>query len=221
MAGNHVGGPGAGEAQRSASEVSSVELKDFFPLVAIITGPVSAVLITLWWQRWKEKREAKLRLFTTLMAHRRAFPPTFEWVTALNLIDVVFAAHPRVVALWHEVYQLLHNPTQTQEQGHKYLELLSEMGTVLGYRRLQQTDIDRYYSPQIYMDQLVAQTEMQAELLRVLKNSTVVFCHFRCQCDTLRPSSILRVKGQTSHAASHCSARSHRDRPRGDFSRSL
>src|SRR6266436_1911318 len=51
--------------------------------------------------------------------------------------------------------------------------------------------------------------------------STVVFCRFWCHCDTLRPSPILWVKGQTSHAASHRSSRSPRDRPRGHLSRSL
>src|SRR5712692_8626727 len=30
----------------------------------------------------------------------------------------------------------------------------------------------------------------------IQRTSTVVFCHFRSQCDTLRPYPILRVKGQ-------------------------
>ena len=51
--------------------------------------------------------------------------------------------------------------------------------------------------------------------------STVVFCPFWCQCDTLRPYPILWVKGQMAHATSHRSARSHCNRPRGHFSRSL
>src|SRR5215470_13512910 len=51
--------------------------------------------------------------------------------------------------------------------------------------------------------------------------SPVVFCHCRRQRDTLRPYSILWVKGQMSHAASYCSPSSHRDRPCGDLSRSL
>ncbi len=147
-------------------------MKDIINIIAIIIGPIVAVCITLWWQQRKEKREAKLRLFTTLMAHRRAFPPTPEWVAALNLIDVIFADQTRVVALWHEVFQLLHNPSMTQEQGHKYLEMLSAMATSLGFRQLQQVDIDKYYSPQVHQDQLVAQAEMQAEFLRVLKNTS-------------------------------------------------
>ena len=148
-----------------------MEMKDFITILAIIIGPIVAVCITLWWQQRKEKRDAQLRLFTTLMAHRKAMPLTPEWVTALNLIDVVFADNPRVVALWHELYQLFHNPTRTQAQDHKYLELLSEMAAALRFRRLQQTDIDKFYLPQIHINQLVAQAEMQTELLRVLKGT--------------------------------------------------
>jgi|RhiMetdeSRZDD1v2_1073273.scaffolds.fasta_scaffold18841_2 hypothetical protein len=42
---------------------------------------------------------------------------------------------------------------------------------------------------------------------------TIVFCHFWCQYNTLRPHSILWMEGQTSHAASHRRSRSHRAPP--------
>ncbi len=148
-----------------------METRDIISIIAILVGPVTAVCITLWWQRCKEKRDRKLALFTILMAHRRAAPPTFEWVNALNLIDVVFADHSKVVELWHECYGLLQTPEPSQVLGHTYLELLSEMARVLGFRRLQQTDIDKYYSPRVHGELLVAQAETQAEWLRVLKNT--------------------------------------------------
>lgn len=147
-------------------------MKDIINLVAIIVGPIAAVCITLWWQDRKEKRDAKLKLFVTLMAHRKSTPPSPDWVTALNLIDVAFAEHPRVVELWHALYQLFHNQTRTEAQDHKYLELLSEMAVVLGFRRLKQTDIDKFYSPQSHIDQMVAGTKLQAELLRVLEGTS-------------------------------------------------
>src|SRR4051812_21675490 len=34
-----------------------------------------------------------------------------------------------------------------------YIKMLSEMAKGLGYRRLQQTDIDKFYSPQVYANQ--------------------------------------------------------------------
>jgi hypothetical protein len=140
-------------------------------VVAIILGPIIAVAITLWWQNRKEKRDAKLRLFISLMAQRKTTPPTYEWVQALNLIDVVFAKDRRVVELWHELFQLFENRERTQTQDHKYIELLSEMASVLGFRKLQQTDIDKFYYPQSYVDALLAQNKAQAEWLRVLENT--------------------------------------------------
>ena len=149
-----------------------MEVKDFISITAILLGPVTAVSITLWWQMRKEKRDAKMRLFITLMSHRKAMPLSPEWVTALNLIDVIFADHERVVELWHQLYALLHNsPIQQQAVNHKNLEMLSEIASVLGFRRLQQVDIDKYYYPQSYEDQLNAQAEAQAQWLRVLKNT--------------------------------------------------
>lgn len=148
-----------------------METRDIISIIAILAGPVSAVCITLWWQQRKEKRDRKLTLFTSLMVRRRAFPPTLEWVNALNMIDVIFADHPKVVALWHELYTMFQNPTTTQAQGHKYLELLSEMAAALGFRHLQQTDIDKYYSPQVHRDYIDAQTKAQYHWLRVLENT--------------------------------------------------
>ena len=109
------------------------------------------------------------------MAHRRAFPPTIEWVNALNLIDVIFADHTNVVNLWHRYYDELHKkPEQMDPQAreHIYLELLSAIARVLGYKRLQQTDIDKYYSPIAHGNQLEITYKTQKEFLRVLENTS-------------------------------------------------
>ena len=119
------------------------------------------------------------------MAQRKTTPPTYDWVQALNLIDVVFAKDKHVVQLWHELYALFQNPQRTQTQDHKYIELLSEMASVLGYRQLQQTDIDKFYYPQSYIDALLAQNKAQAEWLRVLENTE----HFLAQ-----PRSLAEVR---------------------------
>jgi hypothetical protein len=141
-------------------------------VIAILLSPIIAVLITLWYQSYKEKRDAKFRLFLTLMAHRKENPLTIEHVNSLNLIDVVFANHPKVLQLWHEYYNLLNTrPANVVAWENKHVELLSEMATELRYGKLKQTDILKFYTPQSHTDQLVMNAEMQKELLRVLKNS--------------------------------------------------
>jgi hypothetical protein len=143
-------------------------------IIAIIVGPVVAVVITLWWQQRKEHRDAKRRLFLTLMAKRRTIPPTIEWVDALNVIDVVFADEPQVVQLWHEYYAGLANPPANQNyqaREHTYLLMLSSMARSLGYRRLEQTDIDKFYTPQVHGDQAQLNWKCQTEWLRVLEST--------------------------------------------------
>ena len=146
-------------------------------LSAIALSPTVAVGITLWYQGRSQKYNAKHNLFVTLMAYRKSFPPTLEWANALNLIDVIYADHSKVVSLWHDVYSILTAPPPIswEEQRHKYLDLLSEMGKVLGYRALQQTDIDKFYSPQAHGNATQLSYEIQTEFLRVLKSTQSLF----------------------------------------------
>ena len=150
----------------------SPEQQFLINIIAIVLGPIVAVLITLIYQSNKEKRDSKMRLFTTLMAYRKTFPPPMAWVESLNLIDVVFSKNTKVVQLWHEYYALLHQSTQDfAQREHKYLELLSEMAKVLNYKNLQQTDIDKFYSPVAHGNQNELNVKVQTELLRVLENT--------------------------------------------------
>jgi hypothetical protein len=161
--------PGAADEGRWAKNMSA---HDTINLLAIVTGPLFAVLVTLWWQERKQKHDAKERLFLSLMAHRRAFPPAPEWVSSLNIIDVIFADVPQVVQLWHEYYSGLANPPTNQnyqQREHTYLLMLSAMARHLGYRNIEQTDIDKFYTPQAHEDQVMMNAAIQSELLRFFR----------------------------------------------------
>jgi predicted membrane protein len=141
-------------------------------IIAVIVGPIIAIIITLVYQSQKEKREAKTRLFLTLMAHRKSNPPTIERVNSLNLIDVVFADHPKILQLWHEYYDLLntHPPNHVLWE-HKHIDMLSEISQELGYKKIKQTEIEKFYTPQAHTSQSEMVAKIQAELLRVLENT--------------------------------------------------
>ena len=144
-------------------------------IISIVVGPLFAVLITLWWQERKEKRDKKINLFTLLLAYRKSYPVSPEWARGLNLIDVVFQEHPKVLELWHQYYDMLtvQHPDQTQQaaQTYKYLELMSEMARELGYAKLQQTEIDKFYMPQVHADDANLNAAVRLEFLRVLQGS--------------------------------------------------
>ena len=144
-------------------------------IIAVITGPVIAVIITLVYQRHRLQQDIRHNLFLTLMTHRKAIPPSAALINALNILDVVFHKNPTVLKLWHEYFEILCQPNPTppmhELQKKKYLDLLSEIARSLKYKNLRQTDIDIFYAPQGQMDQLKMSLDIQGELLRVLQNT--------------------------------------------------
>jgi hypothetical protein len=148
------------------------DAKDYATVIALFFGPICAVGLTLWHQARSEKRAAKQRLFVLLMGHRKSIPISLEWTQSLNVIDVIYADHPKVVGLWHTLYDILDTkPLNEAKLQHARLEMLSAMANVLGYKALQQTDIDKFYVPDAHAQQANRIFEVQTELLRVLKAS--------------------------------------------------
>lgn len=153
--------------QIALAQLEVDKLQAWITGLAIFLGPLLGVIFTLWFKKRKEQADQQQRLFLTLMAHRKSNPPTFDFVNALNLIDVVFAQHRRVVSLWHEYYDMLcQNTVNWHLAEAKYLDLLFEMARALGYKSLAQTEISKFYSPVAHGNQ---SQETQQELLRVLK----------------------------------------------------
>ena len=144
-------------------------------IVAIILSPIIAVCITLWYQSYKSKKDAKYHLFLILMAHRKRLVPTYDLVDSLNTIDVIFSNHQNVIKLWHEYYALLcqkFDETNLEARTHKHLELLTEMAKVLGYKKIRQIDIDSFYVPEAHGSIVESSLKLQIELLRVLENTS-------------------------------------------------
>jgi hypothetical protein len=144
-------------------------------IVAIIVGPIFAVLITIWYQNRKQRQDNKHKLFLTIMAYRKTDPPHPYYIDALNTLEVVFDRHPSVLKLWHEFFESLCQPNPTavtfELRRKKLLDLLYEMARVLKYKNLKQTEIDIFYKPQGQIDQSQIQSNIQTEWLRILKNS--------------------------------------------------
>lgn len=140
--------------------------------IAIILSPIVALWITNFYQKRERRYNAKSLLFSTLIMHRKSFPPTAEWVNALNMIDIIFTDNKIIVDKWHEYYKVLNQkPMNTEGERHAYLELLSLMAQTLGYKKLLQTDIDKFYTPQAHADAYQFNEDLKKELLRVLKCS--------------------------------------------------
>src|SRR5260370_36866604 len=77
----------------------SITRGEWITIVAILAGPIFAVITQLTWQRWKEIRDQKRWIFNTLMS-LRAMPLSPDYVKALNMIDVVFYKNGAVRKRW-------------------------------------------------------------------------------------------------------------------------
>ena len=145
-------------------------------IVAVVLSPVVAVLVTLWYQHRKERRDSKRWILSTLLATRHS-PILDETVRALNLIDLVFHDSSKVRSLWHEYFQMLNNeglnnPNGWSQRQKKNLEMITEMARALGYgREISHLDVDRVYYPVGLGEQAKRGQEISDELLRVLKGT--------------------------------------------------
>jgi hypothetical protein len=145
-------------------------------IIAIALSPVVAVLITLWIQSRKEKRDRRYMILSTLIANRETYASP-ENVRALNMIELIFHDSEKIRRLWGELFAIFMDRSLglnegLEKQRRKYLELVVEMARTLGYGKvITPFNTDRRYLPQGMLDQMVKQNELLDELLRVLKAS--------------------------------------------------
>ncbi len=149
---------------------------DAINIIAVLLSPLIAVLVTVYLQDRREKRNHKMWIFRTLISTRHA-PISDENVRALNTIDVVFHDCPRVRELWHEYFDMLANKGLDNELGwnqrqKKNIELITEIAKALGYgHAITHLDVDRIYYPVGLGAQSQRSEDIANELLRVLKAS--------------------------------------------------
>ena len=141
-------------------------------LAAILLSPVIAVLVTLWWQQRKEKRDMKRWILQTLITNRET-PIAADNVRALNLVELAFHDSEKVRRIWGELFELFKRHEATAEWSEtsrkKNLELIVEMARILGYGKvITAFNADRRYFPIGMAEQIGKQNQLLDELLRVL-----------------------------------------------------
>ena len=140
------------------------------------SGPLAAVLITIWLQGRKTKRDARLSILSTLVSMRHSVV-SYDSVRALNLIDLVFHDVPRVRNLWSEYFDMLcnaglNNPLGWEQRRTKNVQLITAMAKELGLAKsITALDVQRIYSPIGLGEVEARQVEIQQELIRVLKST--------------------------------------------------
>lgn len=81
---------------------------DWVVVVAIVLGPVLAILVSRHLDNRREKHARQMDIFRTLMRTRRT-PVYPDHVGALNLIEIEFADNAKVVSEWKDLFKHLGN----------------------------------------------------------------------------------------------------------------
>jgi hypothetical protein len=96
-----------------------MEFKDILMIIALIIGPVAAVLIQRWRDHRNLKRERRMHIFRTLMK-TRATPLSSQHVEALNMIDMEFYKEKKVINAWKLLLDnFTHYPQNTVADDYK------------------------------------------------------------------------------------------------------
>jgi len=106
-------------------------------ILAIITAPLFAVLISLWVQDKNNKRQEKLTILKELMSHKKNQEEQSHKAIALNLnlIDVVFVDDKAVLQKYHvlrDVYLGSSSPNSSVNS--LFVDLLKQIALNLGYK---------------------------------------------------------------------------------------
>lgn len=138
-------------------------------IIAVAIIPIIVWILGIKYQDRRTKKDAQLNLFLTLMANRKSNPITKEWIDALNTIDVVFQDNIKVRHAWREYLDSLNNKSPHFETSNSFLlDLLSEMSMAVGYGNLKQTEIDRFYLPVYFTNQLKASEDLTQSFQKTL-----------------------------------------------------
>src|SRR5665213_1136022 len=141
-------------------------------VVAVIVGPLIALGLQRYAEDRREKRQARSYVFRVLMA-RRATPLNYEYVQALNLIDVVFNSKSKneeqVRTDWKVLLDHLEKnkdrPNFADVMGDLTATMLADMGKCLGYS-FDSVYLKRAaYSPQGHGDVEAEQTLLRKQTL--------------------------------------------------------
>lgn len=140
-------------------------------IVAVAIIPIIVWVLGIKYQDRKTKKEAQLNLFLTLMANRKSSPVTKDWVDGLNTIDVVFQDNLKVRHAWREYLDSLNDKSPHYQNSNAFLlDLLSEIAQAVGYGNLKQTEIDRFYQPVYFGNEMKARTDLIQSLQTALNN---------------------------------------------------
>lgn len=147
-------------------------------IVAVLVGPIFAVIVTRLMDNYRAARERKFHIFRSLMKTRK-MPIHLEHVEALNLVEIEFIKHAQVITTWKAYLENLGSelpPTADkaafdsaiQKRDSLLTKLLSDIANVLKVKIAQLDILHGNYVPQGWVNDDIDQRLVRTQLLNVL-----------------------------------------------------
>ena len=140
-------------------------------VIAIVTGPLFAVIVSLWYQKYREDRQEKLSLFNEFWEnHNEPAVPKFS--QCIRRIPIVYRRYPEVITLWGNFMELVNsgedlglNPHLQKYEDVKF-DLLSQMAKAISINITDRQIRDGSYLSQAYMDRTILEDKaLEAQVL--------------------------------------------------------
>jgi hypothetical protein len=147
-----------------------MDLKDYFTIIAAVTGPVLAVGLSYWYGNRAMKYQSRLRVLNILISQPQRPPLRTEFVDALNCVEVEFYKDRRVIDSYKRYKDLLFaKPWDQARVEISRINLIAEMAKSLGYKKVSPTDFALNYEPEQLRRDYDYETELRGQLLKAIQ----------------------------------------------------
>jgi len=156
-----------------------IRLEGWLTILAIIVGPVLALLIQRWQDKRREDDKRRRQIFHQLLLTFKA-PMAPRHVDAINSIPLEFYSNKEIIEAWRLYTSHLADgallKNNAQRWGEKKFELLVDLahkvGKSLGYDHIDKATLrDNIYVPQGYEDTEAQFQQLRSSLLQVMSGS--------------------------------------------------
>jgi hypothetical protein len=137
-----------------------IKLEAWLTIIAIIVGPLLAILIQRWRDNRREQRNRKYEIYRRLVMTLKA-PLAPSHVDAINGIQMEFRDEAQVLDAWRLYTSHLNAAQQRAADANRWnekkfdllIDLVYEMGQRLGYKNINKAALrDNTYLPQGFVD---------------------------------------------------------------------
>ncbi|WP_125471438.1 MULTISPECIES: DUF6680 family protein [unclassified Sphingomonas] len=150
-----------------------MKIYELINVIGLFVGPISAVIITLWYQQRSGHRDRQTQTLRMLMNTRHmAADPAYS--VAINMVPVEFNNVPSVMSAWEKYIEVVryraseeNSERHTRDMAAKQTRLIHSISQYLGYK-ISETDIQSSaYVSQGYIDRDQLSVQSQVAWMRI------------------------------------------------------